>query len=329
MIRKTFIPLVIGVALLSGCNSNAPKYESVLDEMLSLMSPDTGQEGVHLVEEDVELLKETFRDHSGFGKAEEVKNLRDYLFPIDENMMFNSSDGVEACVIDKEIYKPAVYALAEYSENGGEYPSELILRAIYHLQEQYARAMDIDPQIGIGAAIWLNRFTQQALNYCPDISQLASVVESSGDAKVGIIQMPEGEIEPLTNIIVVDFHGVRQNAFGIKLFVNQVHSFHNSYGTRWLLYGDEMAEEFEALVLEEDSKHEPHVIASSRNNECRQAIEDWLMPSMRNTEKLNIIYSEEMQPNLISIPIGEEGNPRVLKIIEDVTGCRFEFNPVR
>jgi len=321
---KNRLSLFVCIALfLCSCHPNAPKYESILDEMLSCMVPDAGDD-VHLLEEDEMKLVETLRYHSGFEKAPDVRNLREYLFGIDENLMFNSADGVEALRIEKDIYGPAVDSLCAFVEEGGNFPSVPVLAAIHHLQDQYSRAMVIAPQIGIGAAIWLNRFTQQAVKYCPDIRILTDNYASVGSSFVGIIEMPEGERESLTNIIITDFNGERQVYFGVYMLVNKVAASY-IYKPHFLLYGNAAPDEFEAFVLTSAANGYPEILTTTYRKENRQAVQEWMSP-VQGKGDLRLLHHNECSLDLL-VDKDDQIEVRTLRYEEKDGSCRFVFDP--
>lgn len=317
---------LVAALLFCGCNPNAPKYESILDEVLSCMVPDGDSDGVHLLDEDVAQLKEMFRYHFGFEKAPDVKlkDLRVYLHPFNNSYMFDTPDGVEAFRIEDEIYRPAVDSLCAYAEFGGTYPTASVLKAIYHLQEQYAKAMEINQQMAVGAVIWLNRFTQQAVKYCPDIRFLTDNYDGIGADYVGIIEMPEGEVKPLTNIIVTDFNGNSQISFGYNMFINRVDATYRD-GSRFLLFRDGNPKDFEAFVLAPGVDRSPKTLAMSSGAENRKAIQEWMAPASEQAE-LRLFPWKNCALDLI---IDEDGHQeaRTLRYVVKGDTCRFVFDP--
>jgi len=318
--------ITLSFALLCSCNStpSAPKYESILDEVLSCMVTESSDD-IHLVQEDQRQLIETFRYHSGFGKITNVKNLREYLFAVEENMIFNTPNGVEAFRLEKDIYGPAVDSLCTYVEEGGQYPSAQVIAAIHHLQEQYARAMDIDMQIGIGAAIWLNRFTEQAVKYCPDIRLLTENCDGIGGKHVGIIEMAKAEHKPLTNIIVTDFDGERQISFGINMLVNRVEASFMD-GTHFLLWRDAAPGEFEAFVMIFDTDGNPEVLTGTNRKDNVQTVREWMSPAPE-CSNLRLFYQSGCSLDLI-VDKGEKLEVRTLRYQETGDTCRFVFDPM-
>jgi len=309
--------------LLCACSPKAPKYESILDEVLSCMVPESNDD-IHLVQEDERQLIKTFRYHSGFGKIPNVKDLWLYLSLLDKSVVFNTPDGVEAFRLEKDIYGPAVDSLCAFVEYGGNYPSVPVLAAIHHLQEQYARAMDIDPQIGIGAAIWLNRFTEQAVKYCPDIRLVAKRYDGVGGNYVGIIEMPKGELKPLTNIIVTDFDGERQISFGVNMLVNKVKATYMNNNPHFLLYRDDAPEVFEAFVLTPGENGNPEILTGTNRKENRQATSAWIEPVLRQGN-LRLYPLRNCSLDLIVDRDGHQES-RTLRYVESEDSCRFVFD---
>ena len=198
------ISMTLGAALLVGCNSNRPKYESVLEEMGEVVSGIDSQEDdeqVYIVDKE-ELCKvmNEYLYQQDFEPAPMPKDLWEYLWLPDESIKFNNYDDTFICEINSEMISPTVQALWEYEKYGGQYPAEMVKELLTELQGQCVRSLAYDWTVSLPMTILFNRFTQQALRLCPDISLLTD--QYTYDKDFAVIELPRRYVDRATNIIV-------------------------------------------------------------------------------------------------------------------------------
>ena len=253
---KTIIMMGICVAALVGCNTNRPKYESVLEEMgevVSSIDAEEDDEQVRIVNKDEgrKVLNE-FLYQQDFEQAPVPKDLWEYLWLPDKSIKFNNYDDTFICEINSEMLSPAVYALCRYEEDGGEYPAEMVMELLTELQGQYARSLAYPWTVSLPMTILFNRFTQQALRLCPDISLLTDQYTNYQD--VAVINLPRRYTDRATNILVFkDSDGIFRTKFSDNLQVDRVAEIGVSGVSHYVFYtGCTNPEQFQLYVMKMD-----------------------------------------------------------------------------
>lgn len=263
----------------TGCQSNKPKYETVLMEVLETMSignADEDWDTTNKSRKTMEKIFNAFTYQMDFENVPQIENLLEYFMVVDESLQFRNADSTQTVVIDSRTLYPALRELERYA-NGerSDYPAELVLNEINVLQEQFSLAQEMEWQELMAATIYLNRFTQQALKLCPDIHLLTDEVSPWGDA--GIIKMQCNETSPVTNILAVKGNdGKFQTMFNDCFSVNKINAYWREEGIYWLAYCDN-PDNFKAYVLFHDKKTDDfHWVLQSTSDESIPAIKKWM-----------------------------------------------------
>ena len=219
------IMMGICVAAVVGCNTNRPKYDSVLEEMgevVSNIDKEEDKEQVRIVDrnEGLKVLNE-YVYQPDFEQAPVPKDLWEYLWLPDKSIKFNNYDETFICEINSEMLSPAVHALCGYEEYRGQYPAGMVKELLTELQGQYARSLAYTWTVSLPMTILFNRFTQQALRLCPDISLLTGRYTNFQD--VAVINLPRRYTDRATNILVFkDSDGTFMTKFSDNLQVDRV-----------------------------------------------------------------------------------------------------------
>lgn len=308
------------VAAVVGCNTNRPKYESVLEEMGEVVSSidaeeDDGQ--VRIVNRDYErkVLSE-FVYQQDFEPAPEPKDLWEYLWLPDEAIRFNNYDDSFICEINSEMLSPAIHTLCGYEEDGGEYPAEMVKEMLTELQGQYARSLAYSWTVSLPMTILFNRFTQQALRLCPDINLLTDQYTYNKD--FAVIELPRRYVDRATNIIVFkDKNGTYQTSFSDDLQVNRIEAMTVDYQSYYALYTDNTApDKFQLYVLSKDGEDNIHY--SLQYVEHKEEILRWLTTGVdmsdayfqrRGSSSLDLVYGpkESQTVRTLHLVCGEDG----------------------
>lgn len=248
--------VAVSISLFAGCNTLRPKYENVLEEMGEVISSvdaeeDDGQ--VRIVNRDYKrkVLNE-FLYQQDFEQAPVPKDLWEYLWLPDKSIKFNNCDDTFICEINSEMLSPAVYALLAYDKYGGQYPAVMAMELLTELQGQYARSLDYPWTVSLPMTILFNRFTQQALRLCPDISLLTDQYTNFQDAAV--IVLPRRYTERATNILVFkDSDGIFRTKFADNLQVDRVAKIGLSGDSHYVFYTEcTDPEQFQMYVMKKD-----------------------------------------------------------------------------
>ena len=315
----SFISITLAFGLV-GCNSNRPKYESVLEEMGEVVSSidaeeDDGQ--VRIVNRDYErkVLNE-FVYQQDFEPAPVPKDLWEYLWLPDKSIKFNNYDDTFICEITSELISPSVNMLWEYEKYGGEYPAEMVKEMLTELQGQYARSLAYSWTVSLPMTILFNRFTQQALRLCPDIGLLTDQYTYNKD--FAVIELPRRYVDRATNIIVFkDNEGKYQTSFSDNLQVTRVEAMTVEYQTYYMLYSDDTdLEKFQLYVLSKDG--EDNINYSLQYVEHKEVLNRWLTTGMdmndayfqrRGSSSLDLVYGpkESQTVRTLHLVCGEEG----------------------
>ena len=241
------------ILLLAGCNTNRPKYESILEEMgevVSSIDAEDDDEQVRIVNNDEgrKVLNE-FIYQQDFEPAPVPKNLWEYLWLPDESIKFNNYDDTFICEINSEVISTATRTLCEYEEYGGEYPAEMVKELWTELQGQYARSLAYSWTVSLPMTILFNRFTQQALRLCPDISLLTD--QHTSDQRAAVIVLDRRYTDRATNILVYkDTDGKYQTMFSDNLQVDRVEEIGLCDGFYYVYYTNCMEpEKFQLYVM--------------------------------------------------------------------------------
>ena len=214
------------VAAVVGCNTNRPKYESVLEEMGEVVSSidaeDEDDDQIRVVDrEDWRKVMNEFLYQQDFEPAPVPKDLWEYLWLPEESIKFKNYDDTFICEINSEMISPAVHSLWGYEEDGGEYPAEMVKELLTELQGQYARSLAYSWTVSLPMTILFNRFSQQALRLCPDVSLLTDQYTNFQD--VAVINLPRRYTDRATNILVFkDSDGTFRTKFSDNLQVDRV-----------------------------------------------------------------------------------------------------------
>ena len=314
------LSMTLGVAMLLVFNSNRHKYESVLEEMGEVVSSlnseeDNGQEGIMNKEEGREVLNE-FLYQQDFEPAPVPSDIREYLWLSDKSIKFNNYDETFICEINSEMISPAVHMLWEYGEYGGEYPAEIVKEMLTELQGQYARSLAYSWTVSLPMTILFNRFTQQAMRLCPDISLLTDQFTHNKD--FAVIELPRRYVDRATNIIVFkDKDGTYQTKFSDDLQVNRIEEITVDYQTYYLLFTDcTDLEKFQLYVL---SKEDEDIINYPLQYvDHKDVLTRWLTTGVdmcgaylqrRRSSSLDLVYGpkESQTVRTLQIVRGEDG----------------------
>ena len=316
------------VAAVVGCNTNRPKYESVLEEMSEVMAnidseEDDGQVRIVNKEDGRKVLNE-FLYQQDFEQAPMPKDLWEYLWLPDKSIKFNNYDDTFICEINSEMISPAIHTLWEYEEYGGEYPAEMVKELLTELQGQYARSLNYSWTVSLPMTILFNRFTQQALRLCPDISLLTDQYTYNKD--FAVIELPRRYVDTATSIIVFrDKDGKYQTKFSDNLRVNRIEAMTVNYRTYYMLYTDNTdLEKFQLYVL---SKEDEDIINYPLQYvDHREVLSRWLTTGMdmsgayfqrRRSSSLDLVYGPK-----------ESKTVRTLHLISSADGeLALEYNP--
>ena len=270
--------IAISALLLSGCCSNRPKYDSVLEEMGEVVSSidaeeDGGQVRIVDKNEGLKVLNE-FLYQQDFEAAPVPKDLWEYLWLPDKSIKFNNYDDTFICEINEDVISSMTQALWEYEENGGEYPAEIVKEVLTELQGQYARSLDYSWTVSLPMTILFNRFTQQALRLCPDISLLTDQHTNFQD--VAVIDLPRRYTDRATNILVFkDSDGLFRTKFSDNLQVDRVAHIGLSGNSHYVFYTDcTNPEQFQMYVMRKD--YDDNVDFPLQYVECKDVLCQWL-----------------------------------------------------
>ena len=316
------------VAAVVGCNTNRPKYESVLEEMSEIMASidseeDDGQVRIVNKDDGLKVLNE-FLYQQDFEQAPIPKDLWEYLWLPDKSIKFNNYDDTFICEINSEMISPAIHTLWEYEEYGGEYPAEMVKELLTELQGQYARSLAYPWTVSLPMTILFNRFTQQALRLCPDISLLTDQYTYNKD--FAVIELPRRYVDTATSIIVFrDKDGKYQTKFSDNLRVNRIEVMTVDYRTYYMLYTDNTdLEKFQLYVL---SKEDEDIINYPLQYvDHREVLSRWLTTGM----DMSGAYFQRRRRSSLDLVYGpkESKTVRTLHLISSADGeLALEYNP--
>ena len=314
------LSVALDIWVMCGCNSNRPMYESVLEEMgevISNIEPEEDDGQVRIMNKDNgrKVLNE-FLYQQDFECAPEPKDLWEYLWLPDEAIKFKNYDDTFICEINSEILSPAVNRLWEYEKYDDEYPAEMVKELLTELQGQYARSLSFSWTVSLPMTILFNRFTQQALRLCPDISLLTD--HYTYDKDVAVIELPRRYVDRATNIIVFkDKNGTYQTSFSDDLQVNRIEAMTVDYQSFYVLYTDNTnPEKFQLYVLSKDS--EDNIRYPLQYVEHKEVILRWLTTGVdmsdayfqrRGSSSLDLVYGpkESQTVRTLHLVCGEDG----------------------
>ena len=320
--------IIVSCLLFVSCDSNRPKYESVMEEMSEVMSnidKEEDDEQVRIVDrnEGLKVLNEYIYQQD-FEQAPVPKDLWEYLWLPDKSIKFNNYDDSFICEINSEMLSPAVHALCRYEEDGGEYPAEMVMEFLTELQGQYARSLNYSWTVSLPMTILFNRFTQQALRLCPDISLLTD--QYTYDKDFAIIELPRRYVDRATNIVVFrDKEGKYRTSFSDNFQVNRIEPMTVDYQTYYMLYTNcTDLQEFQLYVLSKDV--EGNIEYPLQYIDHRDVLNRWLTTGMdmsgayfqrRRSSSLDLVYGPK-----------ESKTVRTLHLISSADGeLALEYNP--
>ena len=240
-------------AVLVSCNKNRPKYDFVLEEMSEVVnSIDRGEDDGQVLIEDRNKLQRVlnaFACQQDFESAPVPKDLWEYLWIPDKSIRFNNEDDTFICEINSEIVSQMAPALWGYENDCDDYPAEVVRDVLTELQGQYARSLDYSWTVSLPMTILFNRFTQQALRLCPDISLLTD--QYTGSQEAAVIVLTRRYTDRATNILVYkDMDGGFQTRFSDNLQVDRVKEIGLYGGFHFVYYTDCMdPKKFQLYVM--------------------------------------------------------------------------------
>lgn len=322
------LSMTLEVALLLGCNPNRPKYESVLEEMDKVVSgindeEDDGQVRIVNKDKGLIILNEILYQQN-FEPAPVPKDLWEYLWLPDKSIKFNNYDGTFICEINKDLISPMTHTLCIYEKDGGHYPAETVKELLTELQGQYARSLAYSWTVSLPMTILFNRFTQQALRLCPDISLLTE--QYTNDKDFAIIELPRRYADCATNVIVFrDKGGKYQTMFSDNLHINRIEVMTVDCRTYYMLYTDNTdPDKFQLYVFCKDE--EDNIDYPLQYVDHSDVLNRWLTTGM----DMNDAYFRRCGSSALDLVYGpkESRTVRTLHLICDADGnLALEFDP--
>ena len=258
-VRKHTLLLLACIPFLYECNPSGQKapvleYETVFEEML---------ETVTIVDNNLfGTLQDKYRPvltmlgkHENLSPAPvlkgDAKSLRYYFMELDRDFIISYGENGGADTLYMGHLTDVAGALEDYEDHESwqnEYPAAEVKDQIAEMQGRLAElnqdGQSWQPQLCY--TVLFNRFLQQALRLCPDITLLADVWT---DDKNAALIFPEPRYtDPMTVVLAFRDGGAYMNQFGRNSNVNKLNCFEKNGEKYYVAYNDS-PDDFKAYVL--------------------------------------------------------------------------------
>lgn len=295
--RKHELLLLVCIPFLYECNPSGPKapvleYETVFEEMLETVTiVDDDQFGT--MQERYRPVLMTLGKHENLSPAPvlkgDAKSLRYYFMGLDKDFVISYGENGGADTLYMGHLADIAGALEDYEDHESwqkEYPAAEVKDQIAEMQGRLAElnqdGQSWQPQLCY--TVLFNRFLQQALRLCPDITLLADVWT---DDKNAALIFPEPRYtDPMTVVLAFRDGGAYMNQFGRNFNVNKLNCFENNGEKYYVAYNDS-PDDFKAYVLGRKPTGEWWWMLQSASPRWTTTVNAWLSSSKEETISFN------------------------------------------
>lgn len=290
-VRKHTLLLLACIPFLYECNPSGQKapvleYETVFEEMLETVTiVDNNQFGT--LQDKYRPVLTMLGKHENLSPAPvlkgDAKSLRYYFMGLDKDFVISYGENGGADTLYMGHLADIAGALEDYEDHESwqkEYPAAEVKDQIAEMQgrlsELNQNGQSWQPQLCY--TVVFNRFLQQALRLCPDITLLADVWT---DDKNAALIFPEPRYtDPMTVVFAFRDGGAYMNQFGRSFIVNKLDSFEYSGKKYYVIYND-APDCFEAYVIGKTLEGNWWWLLQSASSKWITVVTDWLDSSMR------------------------------------------------
>lgn len=270
----------------TGQNAPALEYETVFEEMLETVTiVDNDQFGT--LQEKYRPVLRMLGKHENLSPSPvlkgDAKSLRYYFMGLDKDFVISYGENGGSDTLYMGNLADVAGALEDYEDKESwqqEYPAAKVKDQIAEMQGRLAElnqnGQSWQPQLCYTVAF--NRFLQQALRLCPDITLLADVWTEDKNAAL-IVSEPR-YTDPMTVVFAFRDGGSYMNQFGRSFIVNKLDSFEYSGKKYYVVYNDS-PDHFEAYVLGKTPKGNWWWLIQSASSEWTTTITAWLDSSTK------------------------------------------------
>jgi len=289
--KKHVLLLLVCIPFLYNCKpskQNAPalEYKTVFEEMLETVTiVDNDQFGT--LQEKYRPVLKMLGKHENLSPAPvlkgDAKSLRYYFMGLDKDFVISYGENGGSDTLFLGHLADVAGALEDYEDKESwqqEYPAVEVKDQIAEMQGRLAElnqnGQSWQPQLCYTVAF--NRFLQQALRLCPDITLLADVMT---DDKNAALIVPEPRYaDPMTVVFAFRDGGTYMNQFGRSFIVNKLDSF-EYYGKKYYVVYNDSPDHFEAYVLGKTPKGNWWWILQSSSSKWTTVVTAWLDSSTK------------------------------------------------
>lgn len=219
----------------------------------------------------------------------DAKSLRYYFMGLDKDFVISYGENGGADTLYMGHLADIAGALEDYEDHESwqkEYPAAEVKDQIAEMQgrlsELNQNGQSWQPQLCYTVAF--NRFLQQALRLCPDITLLADVWT---DDKNAALIFPEPRYtDPMTVVLAFRDGGAYMNQFGRNFNVNKLNCFEKNGEKYYVAYNDS-PDDFKAYVLGRKPTGEWWWMLQSASPRWTTTVNVWLSSSKEETISFN------------------------------------------
>ena len=296
-VRKHTLLLLACIPFLYECNPSGQKspvleYETVFEEILETVTiVDDDQFGT--MQDRYRPVLMTLGKHENLSPAPvlkgDAKSLRYYFMGLDKDFVISYGENGGADTLYMGHLADIAGALEDYEDHESlqkEYPAAEVKDQIAEMQGRLAElnqnGQSWQPQLCYTVAF--NRFLQQALRLCPDITLLADVWT---DDKNAALIFPEPRYtDPMTVVLAFRDGGAYMNQFGRNFNVNKLNCFEKNGEKYYVAYNDS-PDDFKAYVLGRKPTGEWWWMLQSASPRWTTTVNAWLSSSKEETISFN------------------------------------------
>lgn len=295
--RKHELLLLVCIPFLYECNPSGQKapvleYETVFEEMLETVTiVDNNQFGT--LQDKYRPVLTMLGKHENLSPAPvlkgDAKSLRYYFMGLDKDFVISYGENGGADTLYMGHLADIAGALEDYEDHESwqnEYPAAEVKDQIAEMQgrlsELNQNGQSWQPQLCYTVAF--NRFLQQALRLCPDITLLADVWT---DDKNAALIFPEPRYtDPMTVVLAFRDGSAYMNQFGRNFNVNKLNCFEKNGEKYYVAYNDS-PDDFKAYVLGRKPTGEWWWMLQSASPRWTATVNVWLSSSKEETISFN------------------------------------------
>lgn len=294
---KHVLLLFACIAFLYNCkpskqNATVLEYETVFEEMLETVTI-VDNELVGTMQEKYRPVLKTLGKHENLSPAPvlkgDAKSLRYYFMGLDKDFVISYGENGGADTLYMGHLADIAGALEDYEDHESwqkEYPAAEVKEQIAEMQgrltELNENGQSWQPQLCYTVAF--NRFLQQALRLCPDITLLADVWT---DDKNAALIFPEPRYtDPMTVVFAFRDGGAYMNQFGRSFNVNKLNCFEKNGEKYYVAYNDS-PDDFKAYVLGRKPTGEWWWMLQSASSAWTTTVNAWLDSAEEDTISFN------------------------------------------